>query len=143
MLEHRYKVQRKKLRLVQWKYRYYHLKSKSRPKIGVRKGKDSSVGKQVVGEVCNDGTDDDAMELDYDDDCFDIDREDYDLLECEDEDDICVEMEEDNGFVTFDDTIVLEAIGTTTYSQVYRGKFSSYDISSSIFQKIVILQHEM
>ena len=101
------------------------------------------MGKQVVGDVCIDGTDYDAMELDYDDDCFEVDREDYDLLECEDEDDICVEMEEEaNGFVTFDDTIVIEALGTTTYSQVYRGKFS-YDISSSIFQQIVILQHEM
>ena len=118
------------------------LKSKSRTKIGVRKGKDSSFGKHVVGDVCIDGTDYDAMELDYDDDCFEVDREDYDLLQCEDEDDICVEMEKEaNGFVTFDDTIVIEALGTTTYSQVYRGNFS-YDISS-IFQQIVILQHEM
>ena len=100
MLKHKYKVPRRKFRLLQWKYRYYYAKSRSKPITGTRKRKNNSVKKQVFDKVSRDDSDDDVMELGDDDDDddkdgLDVDQEYYDSLEFEDEDDICCEMEEE------------------------------------------------
>ena len=89
---------------------------------GTRKRKNNSVKKQVFDKVSRDDSDDDVKELgddddDDDNDGLDVDQEYYDSLECEDEDDICCEMEEEEkGSVSSAEMILLEAIWLTTYS---------------------------
>ena len=77
--------------------------------------------KKVFDKGSRDDSDDDVMELGDDDDDdtdgLDVDQEYYDSLECEDQDDICCEMEEEEkGSVSSAEMILLEAIWLTTYS---------------------------